>query len=89
MEAKEARSYLKYRSHLSPQGKDRSRSYPRQGRQTTATAILKHTPKAACEDLTKLLKSAVANAENNFGMDTDKSLCIRVLRVPPARLSRE
>ena len=32
-------------------------------------AILKHTPKAACEDLQKLLKSAVANAENNFNMD--------------------
>ena len=33
-----------------------------------AAAILKHTPKAACEDLEKLLKSAVANAENNFNM---------------------
>ena len=36
-----------------------------------AAAILKHTPKAACEDLEKLLKSAVANAENNFEMDPD------------------
>ncbi len=36
-----------------------------------AMAILKHTPKAACEDLQKLLTSAVANAENNFGMDAD------------------
>jgi len=34
-----------------------------------ADAILKHTPKAASEDLQKLLKSAVSNAENNFGMD--------------------
>ena len=34
-----------------------------------ALAILKHTPKAACEDLEKLLKSAIANAENNFNMD--------------------
>ena len=34
-------------------------------------AILKHTPKVACEDLQKLLTSAVANAENNFGMDAD------------------
>ena len=34
-----------------------------------AMAILKHTPKAACEDLEKLLKSAIANAENNFNMD--------------------
>jgi large subunit ribosomal protein L22 len=37
----------------------------------TAMAILKHTPKAACEYLEKLLKSAIANAENNFGMDRD------------------
>ncbi|MGI6248133.1 MAG: 50S ribosomal protein L22 [Acutalibacteraceae bacterium] len=28
-----------------------------------AAAVLKHTPKAACEPLAKLLKSAVANAE--------------------------
>ncbi|MCR5636491.1 MAG: 50S ribosomal protein L22 [Clostridiales bacterium] len=34
-----------------------------------AMAILKHTPKAACEDLQKLLKSAMANAENNHNMD--------------------
>ena len=37
----------------------------------TAMAVLKHTPKAACEDLEKLLKSAIANAEHNFSMDTD------------------
>lgn len=34
-----------------------------------AMAILKYTPKAACEPLAKLLKSAMANAENNFDMD--------------------
>ena len=34
-----------------------------------AVAILKHTPKAACEPLEKLLKSAIANAENNHNMD--------------------
>ena len=37
-----------------------------------AMAILKYTPKAACEPLLKLLKSAMANAENNFDMDVDK-----------------
>lgn len=36
-----------------------------------AFAILKHTPKAASEILLKLLKSAVANAENNYNMDVD------------------
>ena len=34
-----------------------------------AKAILEQTPKAACEPLLKLLKSAVANAENNHDMD--------------------
>lgn len=34
-----------------------------------AEAVLKHTPKAASEDLQKLLKSAVSNAENNYNMD--------------------
>lgn len=34
-----------------------------------AMAILKYTPKAACEPLAKLLKSAMSNAENNFDMD--------------------
>lgn len=37
----------------------------------TALAIVKHTPKAACEYLEKLLNSAAANAENNFGMNKD------------------
>lgn len=36
-----------------------------------AEAILKYTPKAACEVVSKLLKSAVANAENK-DMDTTK-----------------
>jgi len=36
-----------------------------------AMAILKHTPKAACEPLAKLLKSAMANAENK-DMDVSK-----------------
>ena len=35
----------------------------------TARAILMNTPKAASEIMLKVLKSAVSNAENNFGMD--------------------
>lgn len=34
-----------------------------------ALAILKYTPKAACEPILKLVNSAAANAENNFNMD--------------------
>ena len=37
-----------------------------------AFAILRHTPKAASVLLEKLLKSAVANAENNYEMNADK-----------------
>lgn len=37
-----------------------------------AAAILRHTPKAACEPVSKLLKSAVANAEANHNMSVDK-----------------
>jgi len=36
-----------------------------------AMAILEATPKAAAEVIRKVLKSAVANAENNFGMNPD------------------
>ncbi len=38
----------------------------------TAIAILKNTPKAACEPVLKLLNSAIANAENNHNMDVSK-----------------
>jgi ribosomal protein L22 len=37
-----------------------------------ARAILKHTPRAVAADISKLLESAVANAENNFELDPDE-----------------
>ena len=37
-----------------------------------AMAILKNTNKLVCEDIEKLLKSAVANADHNFGLDVEK-----------------
>ena len=37
-----------------------------------AFAILKFTPKRGATLIEKVLKSAVANAENNFDMDADK-----------------
>ncbi|MEG1608441.1 MAG: 50S ribosomal protein L22 [Clostridia bacterium] len=36
---------------------------------TDAVAILRNTPKAACEPIIKVLCSAGANAENNLGMN--------------------
>ena len=52
-----------------------------------AMAILRHTPKAACEPLEKLLKSAVANAENNFDMDRE-NLYVSECYVVPGRRRR-
>ena len=37
-----------------------------------AVGILRNTPKAASPVVEKLLKSAVANAENNYNMDVEK-----------------
>ena len=37
----------------------------------TAAALMSQTSKAACEPMAKLLKSAVANAEHNHGMNAD------------------
>ena len=37
-----------------------------------AVAIVKFTPKASSEVIEKLLKSAIANAENNHGMKHEK-----------------
>jgi len=37
-----------------------------------ALAILKFTPKKGARILEKVLKSAIANAENNFNMDREK-----------------
>jgi ribosomal protein L22 len=37
-----------------------------------ARAILRHTPRAAASDISKLLESAVANAANNYELDPDE-----------------
>ena len=38
----------------------------------TAAALLKYSPRVAAEIIGKVLNSAVANAENNLGMDVSK-----------------
>ena len=53
-----------------------------------AEAILRETPKSACEPLLKLLKSAMANAENNFGMDPAKLVVSEVYATPGPILKR-
>ena len=53
-----------------------------------AMAILRHTPKAACEPLEKLLKSAVANAENNFNMDRNNLVVSECYVTPGPTMKR-
>ncbi len=53
-----------------------------------AMAIIKNTPKAACEPMEKLLRSAMANAENNFSMDPDGLYVKKVMVGPGPVLKR-
>ena len=53
-----------------------------------AMAILKHTPKAACEPLEKLLKSVMANAENNHNMDKNSLYVSECFVCPGPTLKR-
>ena len=53
-----------------------------------AEAILRYTPKAATEPVLKLLNSAVANAENNLGMDPAKLVVSEVFATPGPILKR-
>ena len=52
-----------------------------------AQAIVKFTPKAACEPIGKLLKSAIANAENNYNMDK-KNLYVAQAMVCPGPIMK-
>ena len=67
----EARAYLKY-ARISPRKVSVVLDLIRNKPVDYAMAVLKHTPKAACEDLEKLLKSAIANAENIHNMDVSR-----------------
>lgn len=67
----EAKAHLKY-ARISPRKVKIVCDLIRGKDAKIATAILMQTPKAASELLLKLLKSAVANAENNHEMDAEK-----------------
>ena len=64
----EARATLRY-ARISPRKVSIVMDLIRNKPLNEALAILQYTPKAACEPLLKLAKSAAANAENNFSMD--------------------
>ena len=83
----EARAYLKY-ARISPRKVQIVLDLIRGKDAGTAMAILKNTPKSASEYLIKLLKSAVANAENNFGMDASKLYVSECFVCPGPTLKR-
>ena len=64
----EARATLRY-ARISPRKVSIVLDLIRNQPLDKALAILQYTPKAACEPLLKLVKSAAANAENNHNMD--------------------
>ena len=66
----EARAYLKH-VRISPRKVKIVCDMIRGKDVGVAAAILMNTPKAACEPMLKLLRSAAANAENNHNMNTD------------------
>ena len=54
----------------------------------TATAYIMQTPKAASEPVLKLLKSAIANAENNHNMDVEALYVSTAVANPGPTLKR-
>ena len=83
----EARAYLKY-LRISPRKVSILCDLIRGKDIKTATAYLMQTPKAASEPMLKLLKSAVANAENNNGMDVEKLYVSTAIANPGPTLKR-
>ena len=83
----EAKAYLKY-LRISPRKVQIVADLIRGKNVGTAMAILMQTPKAASEPMMKLLKSAVANAENNFNMDVEKLVVTQVFATPGPILKR-
>ena len=67
----EAKAHLKY-ARISPRKVKIVLDLIRGKDAAMAMAILKNTPRSASEYLIKLLNSAIANAENNFHMDSSK-----------------
>ena len=83
----EAKAYLKY-LRISPRKVQIVADLIRGKDVGLAMAILMQTPKAASEPLQKLLKSAVANAENNYNMDVEKLQVSQVFATPGPILKR-
>ncbi len=82
-----AKAYLKY-ARISPRKVQIVLDLIRGKDVETAMGILYNKPRAASELLIKLLKSAVANAENNFHMDGSKLYVSECFVCPGPTLKR-
>ena len=87
MENKEAKAVLKY-ARISPRKVKFVLDLIRGKDTKTAMAILENTRRGASEYLVKLLKSACANAENNFNMDPDSLYVAECYVCPGPTLKR-
>ena len=83
----EARAILKY-ARISPRKVKIVLDLIRNKPVNVAMAILQNTPKSASEYLIKLLASAIANAENNNGMDKNKLYVSECFATPGPTLKR-
>ena len=83
----EAKAYLKF-LRMSPRKVKLLCDLIRGKDVATAPAYIMQTPKAASEPVLKLLKSAVANAENNHGMDPTKLYVSTAVANPGSTLKR-
>ena len=83
----EARATLKY-ARISPRKVKIVMDLIRNQDADKAMAILKFTPKSACEYLEKLLASAMANAENNHNMYVSRLYVAECFVCPGPTLKR-
>lgn len=83
----EARAYLRY-VRIAPRKVEIVLNLIRNQPVDRAMAIIKHTPKAASELLEKLLKSAMANAENNHNMNKESLYVSECFVCPGPTLKR-
>ena len=83
----EAKAYLKF-VRITPRKVQYVLDLIRGKNVKEAMAILNHTPKGASPLVAKLLKSAVANAEHNFQMNTDALYVSQCFVCPGPTLKR-
>ena len=83
----EAKAHLRY-ARISPRKVSVVLDLIRNKPVEYAMAVLKNTPKSACEYLEKLLKSAMANAVNNYQMDASRLYVSKCFVCPGPILKR-